>query len=97
MIDVILLPHSDNILAACMPHRSTGPSNASFKLWISIDRCIEAITGFNYGWLTYQRNSLSQMLSTKSDTQTVTITAFCYIKSDIIWIGDSKGTIHSFR
>lgn len=97
MVDVILLPHSDKLLAACMPHRNSGLTNATFKLWISIERCIEAISGFNYGWLTYQRNSPSQMLLTKSDQQTVTITAFCYIKSDIIWIGDSKGTIHSFR
>lgn len=79
-----------------MPHRSSCHPNASFKLWVSIDRCIEAISGFNYGWLTYQRNSPSQMLSPKSDLQNTSITALCHIRSDIIWIGDSKGAIHSF-
>lgn len=109
MMDVILLPHSDNLLAMCTQQPIKMPSvgnDASFKLWVLIERCIEIISGYSYGWLTYQRNQPAQMIPLKVDgnatpaaatATTATVTALCNIKSNIIWFGDSKGIIHSYK
>lgn len=70
--------------------------DASFKLWLSADRCLEILTGLEHGWLTCQRCQPYQMLLGKSDLS-VRMTAMCCVKLNTIWFGDSKGSIHSFK
>lgn len=102
MMDVVLLPHSDNLLAMCTQQtvqmQSHG-NDASFKLWVLIERCIEICSGYSYGWLTYQRNQPAQMIPLKTDINATaaTVTALCNIKSNTIWFGDTKGIIHSYK
>lgn len=105
-MDVILLPHSDNLLAMCTQQTTnvtTIDSDASFKLWVLIERCVEIVSGYSHGWLTYQRNQPAQMIPLKTDTSATatatiaTVTAICNIKSNTIWFGDSKGIIHSYK
>lgn len=95
LIDVILLPHSDNVLAMCTHNNKKSFRDPSFKLWISIERCIEIVTGHNQGWLTYQRYQPSQMLQMKNEP--AKISAMCNVKINTIWIGDSRGKIHSYK
>lgn len=92
-----MLPHSDTPLIICTPRETKFDCDASFKLWISIERCIEVITGFSYGWLNYQRNQPSSMIPSKLDSNSVRITAMCNVKSNTIWFGDSKGNVHSYK
>lgn len=97
LIDVILLPHSDNVLAMITQNNQKAQRDASFKMWISIDRCIEIITGIEQGWLTYQRYKPSQILPTKGENASNRITSMCSVKLNTVWFGDSKGSIHSFK
>lgn len=72
--------------------------DASFKLWISIERCIEIITGQPRGWLNYLRYQPSQMiLSLKNEGSSVRMTAMCNVKINTVWFGDSRGFIHSIN
>lgn len=97
MIDVILLPHSDNVLAMCTLNNQKTARDASFKLWISIERCIEIITGQPRGWLNYQRYQPSQMIPLKTECSSVRVTAFCSVRNHTAWLGDCRGFIHSIN
>lgn len=97
MIDVILLPHSDDLLAMCTLGNQKNQRDPPFKLWISIERCIEIITGYEYGWMSFQRYQPSQMLSVKEGSSLPRMTSMCCVKMNTIWFGDSKGTIHSYK
>lgn len=82
----------------CTLNNQKTPRDASFKLWISIERCIEIITGQSQGWLNYQRFQPSQMLpSIKCETASIRMTAMCSVKMNTVWFGDSRGFIHSFE
>lgn len=97
MIDVILLPHSDNILAMCTLNNQKTSRDASFKLWISIERCMEIITGQPRGWFNYHRYQPSQMIPFKNESSSLRITAMCSVKVNTVWFGDTRGFIHSIN
>lgn len=97
LIDVILLPHSDDLLAMCTLSNQNFQRDPAFKLWVSIERCIEIITGYEYGWLTYQRHQPSQMIAVKGGSSLPRMTAMCCVKMNTVWIGDSRGSIHSYK
>lgn len=96
LIDVVLLPHSDNALAMLTQSQRKCKRDPSFKLWLSVDRCLEILTGMESGWLSYQRCQPYQMLLSKSEPS-VRMTAMCCVTLNTIWFGDSKGSIHSFK
>lgn len=97
LIDVILLPHSDNCIAMCTHNTKKLQRDPAFKLWVSIDRCIEIVTGHQHGWLTYQRYQPSQILPMRAEQAQIKITSMCNVKINTIWFGDSRGTIHSYK
>lgn len=97
LIDVILLPHSDDVLAMVTLNNQKFQRENSFKLWISIERCIELITGYEHGWVSYQRYQPSQVLPIKGTNTSPRMTAICSVKMNTIWIGDSNGSIHSYK
>lgn len=96
LIDVVLLPHSDNALAMLTQSQRKSKRDASFKLWLSVDRSLEILTGLEYGWLSYQRCQPYQMLLARSEPS-VRMTAMCCVTLNTIWFGDSRGSIHSFK
>lgn len=97
LIDVVLLPHSDDLLAMCTLSNQKTQRDPVFKLWISIERCIEIIMGHEYGWLSYQRYQPSQMVPVKTGNSIPRMTAMCCVKINTIWFGDSRGSIHSYK
>lgn len=97
LIDVILLPHSDDVLAMSTLSNQKYQREHSFKLWISIERCVEIITGYEYGWISYQRYQPSQMLPNKATSSSSKMTAMCSVKINSVWFGDNKGFIHSYK
>lgn len=97
LIDVILLPHSDDVLAMCTLSTQKYQRESMFKLWISIERCIETIAGNEHAWLSYQRYQPSQMLPIKGGQTPARMTAMCSVKINTIWLGDSRGFIHSYK
>lgn len=97
LIDVILLPHSDDVLGICTLSAQKVHRESAFKLWISIERCIEIITGNEHAWLSYQRYQPSQMIPLKGGTTLSRMTAMCSVKINTVWFGDSKGSIHSYK
>lgn len=96
LIDVVLLPHSDDLLAMCTLSNQKTQRDPVFKLWISIERCIEIIMGHEYGWLSYQRYQPSQMVPVKGNS-IPRMTAMCCVNINTIWFGDSRGSIHSYK
>lgn len=81
----------------CTLNNQKTTRDASFKLWISIERCIEIITGQAQGWLNYQRYQPSQMIPIKNESTLIRITSMCSVKMNTVWFGDSRGFIHSFK
>lgn len=82
----------------CTLNNQKTSRDASFKLWISIERCIEIITGQPRGWLNYLRYQPSQMIpSLKNEGSSVRMTAMCSVKINTVWFGDSRGFIHSIN
>lgn len=97
LIDVILLPHSDDILAMCTLGTQQFQRDPTFKLWIAIERCIETITANEHTWISYHRYQPSQMLPIKGGQTPARMTAMCSVKINTIWLGDSRGYIHSYK
>lgn len=97
LIDVILLPHGDEVLAMCTLSAQKIQRETAFRLWISIERCIEIITGNENAWILYQRYQPSQMIPIKGGTMLSRMTAMCSVKMNTVWFGDSKGSIHSYK
>lgn len=97
LIDVILLPHSDDVLAMCTLSSQKYQLENSFKLWVSIERCLEIITGFEHGFVSYQRYQPTQVLPIKGGNAPARVTAMCSVKMNTVWFGDSRGYIHSYK
>lgn len=97
LIDVILLPHSDDVLGMCTLTNQKCQRELPFKLWISIERCVEIIIGNEHAWLSYQRYQPTQMVPVKGVNPSTKMTAMCSVKNNVVWFGDSRGSIHSYK